>query len=327
MSIKKKRNTNKKTSKKGGSSQKCVFNNRTRIMEGQCPGLKYLNEIRDTLVNQDSNSVYIMFGHGCDLELEELIVPNDCQYYTTVACGKSASHNEKIYKDFFNNTMDLSKPEKYDTFGDEALDEFDETVIATGEQKLYKRVAGDSYVNNKNWTFLEIGGFCGLRKMGDVITNIIFGKGFGPYFINKEMLPYIVIDRPYTLEMYYLQHYAGSIFPTTYQVCKLLHENYTEKELNTFKYSLNHGHTKFKDLIINNFSIDYESIMDVFKGIHINHACRPICRGANTVDEIIPRSDFVALRRTKSSTLPIKWSDEELNGDGGDDDDGDGNGD
>jgi hypothetical protein len=310
---KKKRNTNKKTSKKGGSSQNCVYNKLTSIMEGQCPGLKYLNEIRHTLGNQDSNSVYMVFGHGCDLELEVLIVPKDCQYYTTVACGKSASHNEKIYKDFFNNTMDLSKPEKYDTFGDEALDEFDETVIATGEQKLYKRVTGDSYVNNKNWTFLEMGSYCGLRKMGDVITNIIFGKDSPPYFLNlREMLPYKVIDRPYTLEMYYLQHYAGSIFPTTYQVCKLLHENYTERELNNFKYSLVHGHNKFKELIINNFSIDYDSIMEVFKGIHINFACRPICRGtANTVDEIIPRSAFVALRRKKSSILPINWSDEE----------------
>ena len=306
--------THKKTSKKGGSSKNCIYDNSTGKMEGQCPGLKYFNEIRDILGHQDSNSVYMIFGHGCDLEPEvdqvELTVPEDCQYFTTVACGISASHNPKIYKDFFNNTIDLSKPEKYDIVGDEAPDELDQTVLLTGEQSLYRRVVGDSYVNNKNWTFLEMGSYCGLRKMGDVLTNVIIGDRSVPQFLNvREMLPFQVIDRPYTLEMYYLQHYAGSLFPTTNQVCKLLHEKYTENELNNLKYALVSGHSKFKELIIKNFSIDYESIMEVCKGIHINFACRPICRGTdNTVDEIIPRSNFVALRRQKSSKAPITWN-------------------
>lgn len=299
--------------KKGGSSNNCMYNPNTQKMESQCPGLKYLNEIRGTVIDQDPNSVYMAFGHGCDLEYEELTVPPGCEYYTATACGKASKHNKKLSEDFFINTIDLSNPEKYDFIDDAVADDSDELVLFTGEFSLYKRNSGDSYVNNKNSTILGMGCYGGLRKMGDIIINNLYIDSIiqFPTFVilSSPSAKSKDIIRPYTLEFYYLHHFAGSIFPTTLQVCKLLHQNYTENELNSFKYTLyGSEHVKFLDLIKNNFSIDYASIMEVFKGRHINFACRPICRGPNTVEQIIPTSDFVALRRSKSASLPIQWN-------------------
>ena len=316
MSLKKTVKQFKKKSKKGGSSNKCMYNPANKQMENECPGLKYLNEIRDTVRDQDPNSVYMAFGHGCDLEYEELFVPQDCEYYTMTACGMYGVFNKKLNTHFFNNTIDLSNPEIYDVTKNSQADDSYDLFQFTGKFSLYKRNSGESYVNNKNYSILNMGCYGGLRKMGDIII-------INPFTDNKMDIPNFVIlsspsakskdiIRPYTLEFYYLHHFAGSVFPTTLQVLKLLHQNYTEDELNSFKYSL-YGpeHEKFTDLIKNNFSIDYASIMEVFKGRHINFACRPICRGPLlTEEEIIPKSDFVALRRSKSASLPIQWNED-----------------
>ena len=255
----------------------------------------------------------MIFGHGCDLDGEVLDVPENCEYHTFTACGKGSDLNKTIYADFFNNTFNLFTPEKYDSISDFRPDEYDNSVGFTGEQKMYKRNSGDSYVNNKNSTFLELGSYCGLRKMGDMISDNMFISILPyPTFVHFEYP--MCMDRqtrPYTLEFYYLHHFVGSLFPTTFQVCKLLHEHYSQQELSSFIYALKGPqHEQFKALIRNNFSIDYASIMDVFKGKHINFACRPICRGPPplTKDEIVPRSYFVRLRRTTSAKLPITWN-------------------
>jgi hypothetical protein len=305
----------KKKSKKGGSSQNCVFNIEKQIMEGKCPGLKYLNEL-SVPITQNSDSLYMMFGHGCDLEREVLRVPEGCEYYTVTACGMSVEANPKLNKDFFNNTLDLTKSEIYTYYAEPIADSKYPLIQYSGEQKLYKRKSGESYVNNIAFPFNGLGNYSGLRKMGSIISNNIpIDSGYlEPNFItrNSEMNFSKDIYRPYTLELYYLQHYAGSIFPKTSQVCKLLHENYTENELNSFNYSLYNGHTKFEHLIDKNFRIDYASIMKVFKGRFINASCRPICRDPNlTKSEVIPVDPFVALRRRISADLPLEWNEYE----------------
>ena len=309
MSVKKRVSQPKKISKKGGSSKKCVFNNITQLMEGQCPGLKYLNELKTTVRNEDPNSVYIAFGHGCDLEGEALSVPEGCEYYTMVACGiSSESTYKKLEEDFFNNTLDLNNPDKYNFKGTLHSDVNYDFITTTGEESLYRRTFGHTYVNNKFRPLVNMGYYSGLRKMGDIISNNMYKNHTEkPNFVHSldATRHDTTIDRPITLEMYYLQHFVGSVFPTTLQVCKLLHENFPKSELNSFKYRLI-GHQKFRDLINNNFSIDYASIMDVFKGIHINPRCRPICRGPTTEEEIfVSEESFVGIRRNISSSPNI----------------------
>ncbi len=51
-----------------------MYNETSKEMEGVCPGLKYLNELSVPII-QDTNSVYMMFGHGCDLKEEVWDVP------------------------------------------------------------------------------------------------------------------------------------------------------------------------------------------------------------------------------------------------------------
>jgi hypothetical protein len=306
--------------KKGGSSRNCVYNPDTQKMEGECPGLKYLKEVIPN-GKQDPNSVYIMLGHGCDLEDEELTVPTDCEYYTTVACGIKSAYNQKMFKDFFNNTLDLTKPDIYKYNSPEKSDSKYPMFMYTGEQNLYKRKSGDEYVNSLAYPFVRIGFYAGLHKMGSIISDNMYinETSEDPNFIGL-IPPKIAkskdIIRPYTLEFYYLQHFTGSIFPTTTQVCKLLHENFTENELNSFKYPLfGQEHDKFMNLIKNNFIIDYASIMEFFKGRFINPNCRIICRGSFSREEIIPEREdpekrsFVALRRSKSARLPFEWYD------------------
>jgi hypothetical protein len=304
--------------KKGGSSKKCMYkyiDETHYTMEGECPGLKYLNEIRDTVRDQDPNSVYMAFGHGCDLEGEEQDVPEHCEYYTMVACGMASDNTyKKIQEDFFNNTLDLNNPVKYNFKGESRNDAKYSSIFTTGIESLYRRTSTDTYVNNKINPLLDIGRYSGLRKMGDIISdNMFMTPRYPPNFINSKdpNNRNSEIVRPITLEMYYLQHFVGSVFPTTYQVCKLLHENFPKSILNSFKYPLLDAkyHNKFKQLISNNFSIDYASIMNVFNGIHINPACRLICKGPNTVEEIlVPEESFVGIRRNKSSKLDsLTW--------------------
>ena len=321
ISIKKRRYI-KKLSKRGGSSQNCVYDSVTEELQNVCPGLKYLNEIRDTVGAQDPNSAYLIFGHGCDLDGEVLNVPENCEYYTTVACGITAEGKlKKLEIDFFNNTLDLDNPDKYNFINDSSTaDQIYPFISKTGEETLYRRVSGNTYVNNKNSLLINVGIYGGLRKMGDIISDNMFNGAVAgaanKYFIKLDPIfntHFATIDRPISLEMYYLQHFAGSVFPTTVQVLKLLHEKYNEKELNKYKYPLIHGnfHSKFLKLINDNFSIDYASIMDVFKGIHINCRCRPICRGPPplTKEEIIaPPNSFIENRRRISSSPAVEWN-------------------
>jgi hypothetical protein len=269
---------------KGGSSEKCLYNPESKLYEKKCPGLKYFKEIKDNL-ERDPNAVYIVFGHGCDLYEEVLQVPISCKYYTTTSCGLTTNHNPKITEDFFNEKLDLKNTDKYFIqTGYENLDgslaEYKDVTLNRVEG-LYEHNEGESYVNNKNWSFLKMGSFAGLRKMGDMK---IYNQKLSSFMEDKDKQ---IKKQQYTLEIYYLQHFAGSIFPTTFQVCKLLHENFTENELNNFEYSLYRGHDKFIKLIINNFSIDFASIMENLPGKFINSACRPICEGPDSNDVLV----------------------------------------
>jgi hypothetical protein len=311
-------NHTKKSSpnKKGGSnsSQKCVFDKIDKIYQGECPGVKHFNEIKDKLI-KDPNAVYTIFGHGCDLNNEVIKIdkPN-CKYYTTTTCGSIHNNNRLLTKPFFDNTLnfDYGLDKYFYNHGDLSLENQDD-ISVHGVFGLYEHKYQDTYVNSRNQCFLSMGEYAGLRKMGDMKIN---------NQINKEFIPpsdFKIKIQPYTLEMYYLQHFSGSIFPNTYQVCKLLHQNYTEDELNTFTYSkmnLHNLHDKFMQLIKDNFSIDFASIMDYLPGNFINMTCRPICKGPATAEVIIPNpeeDEFIIKRRKDSlSDYPIFfWTDHE----------------
>ena len=301
--------------KRGGSnsSKKCIYDHISTEMKNECPGLKYFLEIKDKIMTNSMN-IYTILGHGCDLENEVRIVPVNCEYYTSTACGLTTKNNPKLNEDFFNNTLDLNRLERYNFSRDEVrhldglLSDFHD-IKYRNVMGLYKHSQGESYVNNKNVCFLRMGEYAGLRKMGDMIINNQKDKNF------IDTNDWNIKQQPYTLEMYYLQHYAGSLFPTTLQVCKLLHQNFKQNILNNYNYSLITGHDKFKRLIVNNFSIDYASIMDYLPGKFINSSCRILCNGnrATRFSRIISDNKFVKLRRSQSNSdfLELFWDNNE----------------
>ena len=55
-------------------------------MEGECPGVSFFNEIKDSFVI-DPDAVYTVLGHSCDIIEDIQYIPTGCQYITAVACG------------------------------------------------------------------------------------------------------------------------------------------------------------------------------------------------------------------------------------------------
>jgi len=95
--------------KKGGSnsSQKCLYNETSQNLDGECPGVKHFNEIKDSIVI-DPNAVYTIFGHGCDLEHELLDIPESTNYITACWISNCRTKTRDLWIDFLNNT--LKKP-------------------------------------------------------------------------------------------------------------------------------------------------------------------------------------------------------------------------
>lgn len=268
----------------GGSSQKCVYNEEDDIMENECPGLKYFNEIKDR-IDKNPDAIYLMFGHGCDLDGELLTVPPNCRYITRVACGISSTSDIDIDigNDLLNNTLDIRRFDKYEW----VTNNTEVNAIYFEEYKTH--VSGQKYVNNKNSCFLDKshghGGLSGLRRLGDHVSK--------PEVINVTLREYLVMC------------YEGSLYPTTEQINKLLNEStisnsFEKLERRDWYTNTLENLKEWGELITNNFSIDYASIMDILPGTFINKACRPICKGKKTKDNFIGTTEFIQLARTNS---------------------------
>lgn len=277
----------------GASSQKCVYNEKHDIMENVCPGLKYFNEIKDD-IEKNPDAIYIIFGHGCDLDCELLIVPENCRYITRVACGIasfSSRDDINIGNDFLNNTLDIRRLNKYEW----VINSNEHDVVYFEEYKTH--VSGQNYVNNKNSCFLDKdyghGGLSGLRRLGDPIISI-------PKLKNFNFRP--EADR-FTLREYLLMCYKGSLFPTTQQINKLLDETSipnSHEKLAIYDWN-GRSLKEWEELITANFSIDYASIMGFLPGTFINKACRPICKGKDkTKQDFIGTTPFIQLARKNS---------------------------
>jgi hypothetical protein len=275
----------------GVSSERCVFDPETEQMKNSCPGLKYFNEIKDSLV-KDPDAVYIVMGHGCDLEGELLTVPPKCKYITSVACGiESGRTAGDIMYQFLQNN--LEQPITRDSL--KKLELFKATYEKGGKRLITKNIefrihhAGEKFVNNKNWCFLRIRHLAGLRKLGHIVPN--------PPELNHDF------PQKYTLRSYMLLHFEGSLFPTCAQVSNCLELKFNKSILDSYDYNWyileDYNLTK---LIADNFSIDYATLLDNLQGTFINAACRPLCKGPapRTKEDYLGENEFVEQSRTMS---------------------------
>ena len=280
----------KNNKKKGGdSSQFCIYDYETKRYQGLCPGVIYFDEIKDSLV-KDPDAVYIVIGHGCDLEEELRTVPPNCKYITSVACGvdRGKSFNDIMDKFLQNNleqpiTRDsLKKLERFNA----TRDVLSRKLITTNEEFRIHH-AGEKFVNNKNWCFFEIRYLAGLRKLGHIVPRI---PELNDNFPQK-----------YTLRSYMLLHFEGSLFPTCAQVNNCFELNFDKSILDSYNYDItmlfNYNLVK---LIADNFSIDYATLLDNLEGTFINAACRPICKGIRTKEDYLGENEFVNISRTMS---------------------------
>lgn len=315
MKISKLKRYNKHTTKslryKNGGSQSshnCIYDATTGKMKNECPGKKYFEEIKDTLV-KDPDAVYMLYGHGCDLENEIKIIPKNCKFITSVACGIARDSRiiDDIMTDFLQNT--IVKPINIDT-----LNKYERVSVGKDADPITKKWLtrneeyrihneGEYFVNNKNWCFLQLGFLSGLRKLGHIIPSI----------------PNLNDDTPqkYTLRSYLLMHFEGSLFPTCHQVNKCLDNTFSKKDLDSYNYSSFSVNDEFivindtiTDMIRTNFSIDFATLVYNLEGTFINAACRPICKGNKTAEDIEGLNDeFVAVSRNMSGRETYSFDD------------------
>ena len=287
-------------------------------MEGECPGVAHFNKIKDSIVI-DPNAVYTIFGHGCDLEDELLILPENTNYITATACGLTTGSNgptRDLGKDFLNNT--LIKPITNETLNKYEMVQrlIHDDVSINKEYIIHTHSHNNKFTNNKNWCFLWFNKPAGLRKLGHITQSI-------PEL--REELPQI-----YTMRSYFLMHFEGSLFPTCDQVNKMLNTYFTQPELNNYNYYFNmftseldaeadddniHSldySSRFIDMIKNNFSIDFATLIYNLKGTFINNACRPICNGPDTKEDPRGLNKFVKLSRANSGRITYQLSKKDL---------------
>ncbi len=289
-------NHKKKSSrnKKGGanSSQKCIFEESTQTMNGECPGVAHFNDIKDSIVI-DPDAVYTIIGHSCDILDDIQDIPNGCQYITAVACGLSKSDDKgtekDLWKDFLDNSLNRSinqeSLEKYRRFK-----EYKTTREYWIDHQYRVQSEGDKFVNSRNWCFLHFGRLAGLRKLGHVTPSI-------PLLNTK-------LPQKYTMRSYFLMHFEGSLYPTCGQVSKFLEKHFTQHELNSNNYyfdddtmdwaagnilseeplteedddflNLKYANI-FRNIIKDYFLIDFSTLMLNLKGTFINNSCRTLC--------------------------------------------------
>ena len=271
--------------KKGGtnSSQKCLYNETSGDMEGECPGVKHFNEIKDSIVI-DPDAVYTVLGHSCDIIQDIQDLPTDCKYITAVACGITKwAGGYDLWIDFLNNN--LNKP-----ISEESLKIYGKFVDGSYKQE-YRIQASDKFVNNRTWCFVDYGHLAGLRKLGHITPSI----------------PELSQDLPqiYTMRSYFLMHFEGSLFPTCEQVSIWLNIYFSRSELESYDYFFdeytnlylhlsdiqninykqdeNYGNqslkyaSSFESMIKKHFLIDFATLMIHLKGTFINNTCRSIC--------------------------------------------------
>ncbi len=192
----------------------------------------------------------------------------------------------------------------------------DVDVSGNKEYIIHTHNEYNKFTNNKNWCFLNFTEPAGLRKLGHVAPSI-------PEL--RDELPQI-----YTMRSYFLMHFEGSLFPTCDQVNKLLNINFYDSELNNYNYyfasntnqetmmmnndddihSYNYAF-RFIDMIKNNFTMDFATLIYNLKGTFINNACRPIGKGPDTKDDPRGLNPFVKLSRANSGRIAYQLSKED----------------
>lgn len=276
--------------KKGGtnSSQMCLFDETTNSMKGECPGVKYFNNIKDSLVI-DPDAVYTVLGHSCDIIEDIQDLPRDCKYITAVGCGMSkfADLENDLWLDFLNNTLFIP-------ISEQTLKKYGSFNIKQQKKHEYIIQASDKFVNNRTWCFVDFGHLAGLRKLGNTTPSI-------PKL--SEVLPQI-----YTMRSYFLMHFEGSLYPTCEQLSIWLNHYFAKQELDSYDYYFdkdtiyyvhalrdegiallnyrnhedynNHSvkyASSFEQMIKEYFLIDLATLMIHLKGTFINNSCRTIC--------------------------------------------------
>jgi hypothetical protein len=265
------------------------------------PGFEYLQELRGG--TKDHDSVYMCIGHGCDIEGEVLVVPPNCNYITRTVCGITANEDSALIFDFLDGKLDISNLKsdlkKYETYQFEESSK-DAAFSHVVTYEFRNHTEGQPYVNNKNATFLRLGWPAGLRKFGNPHTtgDLLDGRIKQDYTLVKT---YLISQL-----QWYLLHFKESLFPTQEQVNRCLQTDagYYSRIANNYVYSkIGKDNKQFIDMMHANFGIDYDCIMDVFPGTHINYGCRGIC--GTLVSDTEGTNSFVAQQRIRSGNTPL----------------------
>jgi hypothetical protein len=239
-------------------------------------------------------------GHGCDIEGEVLRVPPNCNYITRTACGITANQDKPLIFDFLNSELDIDNLKKYETYMIEDHSS-DDALVNVIIYEFRNHTAGTQYVNNKNTPFLRLGWPAGLRKFGNQHStgDVLNGNSkIDDTKVNKHSISQL---------QWYLLHFKESLFPTQEQVERYLQTKteagyYSHIKTNFVYSKIGEDNKPFIDMMKKDFGIDYECIMDVFPGTHINYGCRGICKKVSDTEGTNP---FVALQRVRSGNPPL----------------------
>jgi hypothetical protein len=251
--------------------------------------------------NKDT-SIYVMLGHGCDLDRSEEVVPQDCMYVHEVECGLESydqwynlrclfSYRNKILKDPIKNKSKL-----------------EEIGIKFTFDRQY-----DTYVNNRFSPYLisNYGFFSGLHQIGQPISREVINEDGGEinciiYSIkdekNEKDEDKFRNDSPDEALCFYHELYRHSLFPTKQDVIEVTKY---EKLIECFKEIYEReGLTRiekiiatadhFEKLMIKYFRVDIKTLFKYFPGIYYSISCRSPCEDKD------PEDTFFKERRMKS---------------------------
>jgi hypothetical protein len=271
-------------------------------------GNMLLNRLYDLgLLIKAPESVYTILAHGCDLNTDENIVPENCHYVHKAECGLltgSVGMNEEGkegWDNFFCLFSDRDERLKNPIANRDAL--ADEKLIFTINKP------GDNYVNNRFTPFVSLSQKSGLYKIGDIKSKI---DEDGFCYPESGESSIIEIKQENIIEGTKLSSikfcelliswYKDSLLPTQEDINTLI-EHFSLVEI--FDKILN-GSTNpfwekkikcgeiFEDLIVKHFKFDIKTLFEFYPGTYYSISCRVPCSGIDEQDSFYP------LRRRKS---------------------------
>jgi hypothetical protein len=270
--------------------------------------LNRLNEL--SLLRKVPMSVYTILGHGCDLNKDEDIVPENCYYVHKAQCGL------ETYSIGWNPDGIRGWDNFFCLFSDHDERLYNPIAYADQLKNLNMNFTinkpGDNYVNNRFTPFYLSDQKSGLYKISDIKSEID-EEGFClPEFVNGEstvipIYPENIRDGEklsgFKMCGILISWYKNSLLPTQEDINTLIeHFGLVDR----FDKILNDSTKRFfwetkiecikifESLIIKHFKFDIKTLFNFYPGTYYSMSCRVPCLGIDTQDSFYP------LRRQKS---------------------------